>query len=231
MSRISHLPFTLLTLLTLIVLFYSCAHWLRRSHSSRELTSVLAELESRSVSDYAVETFDHLTLLGLKAERQLEVYGVKQGGPPELLVSFPFTGFSGRLGPKLREGDLQIPEGIYTVEYLNPNSRYHLSFKLNYPNEFDREMGKRDGRENLGFDIFIHGKSGTVGCIPIGDDAIEELFLMVAKIGIENVSVIIAPHDFRKGRPNPEIKEINWETELYHGIRSALSSLAKMPKG
>lgn len=85
------------------------------------------------------------------------------------------TGTSGTLGPKREEGDGQIPEGVYGVEDLNPNSLFHLSLKVSYPNAFDREMAKREGCGNLGGDIMVHGGSATVGCIPIGDDAIEEV--------------------------------------------------------
>ena len=58
--------------------------------------------------------------------------------------------FSGTLGPKLREGDGQIPEGIYGIGYLNPNSSYYLSLKVTYPNASDRARAKKDGRTNLG---------------------------------------------------------------------------------
>jgi len=62
-----------------------------------------------------------------------------------MIKSYPFTGFSGGLGPKLREGDGQIPEGVYAIEYLNPNSQFHLSVKLDYPNVFDKAKGRADG--------------------------------------------------------------------------------------
>ena len=122
----------------------------------------------------------------------------------------------------MREGDGQIPEGIYRVEYLNPNSSYHLSLKIDSPNAFDREKGRADGRERLGYDIFLHGKSVTVGCIPIGDEAIEELFTLVAQISPAKVAVIISPWDFRERDDEPEVDEISWEGELYEEVRSAL---------
>lgn len=139
------------------------------------------------------------------------------------IKTYPFTGFSGDLGPKLREGDGQIPEGIYAIEYLNPNSSYHLSMKVSYPNAFDRDKGSKDGRKSLGNDIFIHGKSVTIGCIPIGDAGIEELFLMVSEVGIEHVEVILAPYDMRRSTRTIEIAEIDWEAELYSEIHSVLA--------
>ncbi len=153
----------------------------------------------------------------------LEVWGIPESGQSEKLAVFPFTGYSGKLGPKLKEGDRQIPEGIYRIEYLNPNSSYHLSMKLDYPNAFDRAKGETDGREQLGYDIFIHGRSATIGCIPIGDPAIEQLFWMVAEVGPGNVEVVIAPYDMRASKQRIEIDGIDWEDELYALIDHALN--------
>ena len=132
-----------------------------------------------------------------------------------MIKSYPFTGFSGGLGPKLWEGDGQIPEGVYAIEYLNPNSQFHLSVKLDYPNVFDKAKGRADGRDRLGFDIFIHGGSATIGCIPIGDAGIEEVFLMVSEVGINNVTAIVSPYDMRTNTKRIEIPGIIWEQELY----------------
>ncbi len=68
------------------------------------------------------------------------------------------------------------------IEYLNPNSKFHLSMKVSYPNSFDREMAKLDNRDNLGGDIMIHGSNRSVGCIPIGDGGIEELYFLVKRV-------------------------------------------------
>jgi len=155
-----------------------------------------------------------LAILGFKEERSLELWKHREGGW-ELVRSYPFTGFCGTLGPKLREGDLQIPEGAYEVVSLNPNSSYHLSMEINYPNEFDRKMASREGRENLGFAIFIHGSDATAGCIPVGDENIEEIFYLIAKNGFRKTEVLIFPRDFRKGKPPTEIEGIDWESELY----------------
>lgn len=171
-----------------------------------------------------ISAFESLTLIGLKSERLLEVWAHQTGQPPQHITTYPFTGYSGKLGPKLREGDRQIPEGLYQIEYLNPNSSYHLSMKVNYPNAYDREKGKQDGRQKLGYDIFIHGKSVTIGCIPIGDPAIEELFAMVAKIGPAHTKVIFSPYDMRIKVMDLDIPDIDWEAELYQNIRLALLS-------
>ncbi|MCC5916938.1 MAG: L,D-transpeptidase family protein [Cryomorphaceae bacterium] len=172
-----------------------------------------------------LDTFPkQILLVGLKEEKTLEVWVRKDYGWKKL-KDYAFTGFSGILGPKLKQGDRQIPEGIYRVEYLNPNSAYHLSFKINYPNEFDRAKARLDNRTNLGGDIFIHGKDKTIGCIPIGDEGIEELFLMVSHALNRGITVIISPRDFRKNKSFPEIENINWENELYLKIKTALEEI------
>ena len=75
------------------------------------------------------------------------------------------------------EGDKQVPEGFYRIELLNPNSRYHLSLRVNYPNADDIERAREDRRDllNLGGDIMIHGGAESIGCIAIGNPAIEHL--------------------------------------------------------
>lgn len=167
-----------------------------------------------------------LILAAFKRERRLDVIAKTADGL-KFIKSYPFTAFSGQLGPKLRQGDRQIPEGIYKISYLNPNSSYYLSMKLSYPNALDKKMSKLSSRAAMGGDIFIHGKAVTIGCIPIGDEAIEELFLMVAAAK-RPVKVIIAPWDFREDPSFPEIAAIDWETALYRPVQRAL---ARLPRG
>src|SRR5436190_17143820 len=79
---------------------------------------------------------EQLVFVGLKAERVLQVYAKNGINGYRFLRSYPILAASGGPGPKLREGDLQVPEGIYPVESLNPNSRFHLSLRIGYPNAF-----------------------------------------------------------------------------------------------
>lgn len=161
-----------------------------------------------------------ITLIAFKQERRLELWK-RIRGKHQWIKSYPFTGYSGTLGPKRKEGDLQIPEGIYRIAYLNPNSSYHLSMKVSYPNRFDRKMARKDRRTRLGGDIFIHGKNVTIGCIPIGDRNIEELFTIIATNGVRNTRVLIAPNDLRI-RTAPSIKGIRWVGLLYTKLKRAL---------
>jgi murein L,D-transpeptidase YafK len=164
-----------------------------------------------------------LVLLGLKEERILEVWAYDKMGKPRKVVQYPILAASGNAGPKLREGDRQVPEGKYRIEGLNPNSSYHLSLKLNYPNEFDRRIAKAENRINLGGDIFIHGNSVSIGCLAIGDKAIEELFILVSKVGKDRVTAIIVPYDFRARAPSMGNAQA-WLDELYRGLERDLVS-------
>ncbi len=172
----------------------------------------------------AASTGGKLRILVFKNERSVEVQAPGWKAPR----IYPMTAFSGTLGPKLREGDGQIPEGIYGIGYLNPNSSYYLSLKVTYPSASDRARAKADGRTNLGGDIMIHGKAVTIGCVPVGDDAIEDIFYLANVVGINNVSVIIAPYDMRNGRkPELERSPLKWYPNLCREIEIALLGAAK----
>jgi hypothetical protein len=164
-----------------------------------------------------------LTLIGLKAERRLEVWhAVKKTW--RHLGTYPVLGASGQRGPKLREGDRQVPEGLYRVTALNPNSRFHLSLRLNYPNGRDLKFAEDEGRTAPGTDIYIHGGNESVGCLAVGDQAAEDLFALVAAVGVDRVSVILAPRDFRERLPDPEDAAGHpyWVRPLYREIAAAL---------
>jgi len=192
----------------------------------KEVTAALApSIEKRYQPKQLAELTDggEILLVAIKDEHRLELWKRPRGAKQHAhVLDFPWTATSGKPGPKLREGDRQIPEGVYRLEYLNPNSRYHLSMKIDYPNAFDRARGKEDGRRNLGGDIMIHGRAVTIGCIPLGNPGIEHLFYLVARNGLGNVRVIITPTDFRKSNPAPEIDGIDWEDDLYGIVRKAL---------
>jgi len=182
-------------------------------------SNLIPEFNRIGLDDFPYE----ISILAFKEERILEIY-TKIKNKWELLKSYGYTNFSGELGPKLKEGDKQIPEGIYKIEYLNPNSVYYLSLKVSYPNEFDKQKAQIEGRVKLGGDIFIHGKDLTVGCIPLGDDAIEEIFILATQVQNKDINVIISPLDFRKNDNNPTIDFVDWEEELYDLIKAELKN-------
>ena len=167
-----------------------------------------------------------LVFVGLKAEKTLQVYAKSGTNGFQFVRSYPILAASGVAGPKLREGDRQVPEGIYGIELLNPNSRYHLSLRVSYPNVFDRERARKERRTKLGGDIMIHGKAVSIGCLAVGDKAAEDLFVLAADTGLKQIAVILSPVDFRAGKAVPDgVTLPKWTSELYPQIMSRLAEL------
>ena len=110
-----------------------------------------------------------------KESSELELW--VDSGPRFLhLQTWPICTWSGQLGPKLRQGDGQAPEGFYQVSasQLNPHSRFHLAFNLGYPNAFDR------AHQRTGDFLMVHGNCVSIGCYAMGDAAIEEIYTLLA---------------------------------------------------
>lgn len=169
-----------------------------------------------------------LIFVGLKEEKTLEVWARSGTNRFKLIRSDPIKAASGVAGPKLREGDRQVPEGIYRIELLNPNSSYHLSLRIGYPNEFDRAQAAKEGRTNLGGDIMIHGKAVSIGCLAMGDEAAEDLFVLAADAGIEKITIILSPVDFRAGKTLPKSAKLpDWTGPLYQEIKTRLAALPR----
>ncbi|GBC59806.1 hypothetical protein DENIS_0747 [Desulfonema ishimotonii] len=183
----------------------------------------LAEPDLRKKFKEAGAVFppEKAALLAVKDERIIELWA-GSNGKWTYISEYPILAASGVSGPKLREGDRQVPEGIYRITGLNPNSSYHLSMKLNYPNAFDLKNATLEGRTAPGSDIFIHGKSVSIGCLAIGDAAIEALFVLVGIIGVANTEVIIAPGDPRKSPLIAPEGSAQWVNELYHTIERSV---------
>ena len=168
-----------------------------------------------------------LIFVGLKEEKRLEVYAKSGTNNFKPIRNYLVRAASGVAGPKLKEGDRQVPEGIYQIESLNPNSSYHLSLRVNYPNAFDRAQAAKENRTNLGGDIMIYGKAVSIGCLAMGDEAAEDLFVLAADTGIKKITVILAPVDFRAGKALPEDARTNaWTPALYTEIKTHLAKLS-----
>jgi murein L,D-transpeptidase YafK len=110
-----------------------------------------------------------------KKEAELEVWKLKPDGRYAKLKTYPMCRWSGQLGPKLREGDRQVPEGFYSIApgQLNPNSSYYLSFNVGYPNAYDRAQGATGGT------IMVHGACSSAGCFSMTDRQIAEIYAIV----------------------------------------------------
>lgn len=172
-----------------------------------------------------------LAFLIFKDTKTFELYArMKDSDHWRYVRSYPVEAASGHLGPKLHEGDYQVPEGIYHITAMNPNSRFDLSLHLNYPNHFDRAMAARAHRENLGGNIFIHGSDRSIGCIALGDDTIEQLFPLVYDAGERHVLVVIAPNDFRREPVNTNTEHLAWLPVLYANLSKELAQFP-IPRG
>ena len=159
-----------------------------------------------------------LTLLAFKEEQQLEIWSGRKK-----LASYPILAASGDIGPKRREGDRQVPEGFYRLTVLNPNSAYHLSIRVDYPNAEDIAHRTAE-RGQMGGDIYIHGNAVSIGCLAMGDDAIEEIFPLIATVGLRNCRILIAPTDLRtKSAPDTDDP---WVKSLYVRLKKALKAFS-----
>lgn len=146
--------------------------------------------EERGIRYPAAEMFIRI----FKRERTLEVWVRPDGNPSfELLKNYDICALAGELGPKREQGDSQVPEGFYAVDFFNPQSDYLLSLHVDYPNVRDRRIG---GATNLGGDIYIHGGCNSDGCLAVTDEGIMELYWMAVEAraaGQELIPVHIFP--------------------------------------
>lgn len=128
---------------------------------------------SRELKVHQLELGSPIFIRIFKESKELEVW-VKKGDRFQLFKNYPIHYFSGTLGPKLKEGDRQAPEGFYYVSAsrMNPNSRFHLSFNLGYPNKYDRGLGR------TGSALMVHGNTVSIGCFAMTDPLIEEIYTL-----------------------------------------------------
>lgn len=146
-----------------------------------------------------------------KSLRILQVWG--SDGPKKrfrLIQTYDIAAMSGELGPKRKEGDLQVPEGIYYIDRFNPQSRFRLSLGLNYPNAADRKFADR---ERPGGDIFIHGNQVSIGCMAMTDAKIDQIYILALQAknaGQQRIPVHVFPfpltrENLEKNSGNPDL--------------------------
>jgi len=130
-----------------------------------------------------------------------------------LIKTYHICALSGILGPKRWEGDRQVPEGFYFIDEFNPKSDYYLSLLINYPNYSDSMLG---GNTKLGGNIYIHGGCVTIGCMPMTNEIIQELYVVCLNArlnGENNIPVHIYPTRFTKPGMNFLNREYGRDTE------------------
>lgn len=150
----------------------------------------------------------YLYIRSFKYDALLEVWVKGERNEPfKLFKTYKVCALAGTLGPKRIQGDYQVPEGFYHINEFNPNSNYHLSLGLNYPNLSDRLLS--DSLQPGG-DIYIHGSCVTTGCIPITDQQMDELYIlaMYAKNqGQDFIPVHIFPVNFKNSKSEDYLKK------------------------
>jgi murein L,D-transpeptidase YafK len=206
----------------------SARAWARsKGVGQRTVAEVVAAYGPRVATKYKAIAADRqvewppksITLLTFKKEKRLEVWAKNMNGDNRQLASYQILASSGTVGPKRKEGDRQVPEGFYKWPSLNPNSRYHLSIKVDYPNSED--IANRTVPKNkMGGDIFIHGDQVSIGCIAIGNAGIEEVFCLAA--WADKREIIISPVDFRATAT--ATSKDPWVNSLYRRLKKALDS-------
>lgn len=168
-----HAPRLLLLLLFVSAVPVSAAAPPTSSRAEEAVARVRPALEAR-LREQGLAWGDPVFLRIFKEPARLEVW-LRAGEKYKLFTTYRVCFFSGSLGPKMREGDNQAPEGFYFVPpaALNPSSNYHLSFNLGYPNAYDRAHGR------TGSLIMVHGGCVSVGCFAMTDARIEEIYALV----------------------------------------------------
>jgi murein L,D-transpeptidase YafK len=188
-SMFAHRKFAPMMRIFLIALF--CIHSLATQGQSTLLSQQLQfPRVQKAIENYGSILENELNALGLDTGRSFDIYfrAFKEEEELEVWIKEPhenqyrkfttwiFCSSVGFLGPKRQQGDRQIPEGFYNISMLNPQSDYHLSMKINYPNASDRILGHP---QRPGGQIFMHGGCETIGCIPMTDSIIEKAYVLV----------------------------------------------------
>ena len=145
-----------------------------------------------------------------KKEAELEIWKQQADGQYTLLKTYPMCRWSGQLGPKVKEGDRQVPEGFYTITpgQMNPNSAYYLSFNVGYPNAYDRAHGYSGGS------IMVHGACSSAGCFSMTDDQIAEIYAVAREAfgggqrasQMQSLPFRMTPENLAKHRFDPNMK-------------------------
>jgi murein L,D-transpeptidase YafK len=178
-------------------IFFQTASFKQQQQNFERVKNAYIEKEAIVKQYFTQKHFNasgfHLFIQAFKKEQKLEIW-IREKNKPEyaLLTTYNFCSTSGVLGPKRKEGDKQIPEGVYQINHFNPVSNFHLSLGINYPNASDKILSDS---QRPGSAIYIHGNCVTIGCIPITDDKIKELYILAIEAR-NNGQISIPVHIF-----------------------------------
>lgn len=170
-------------------------------------------------SSFEISDFE-IMLKAYKYEESLKVFiRKKKTAEWQFFKDYPFCASSGTLGPKEKEWDMQIPEGYYHINHFNPNSSFFLSLGVSYPNKADKI--KRPAQRK-GDGIYIHGGCATIGCIPLTDEPIKELYLLCAfakSNGQSEIPVHILPFQFSQPKFDSAVKLFPQHLDFWNTLK------------
>jgi hypothetical protein len=165
-----------------------------------------------------------MTWIALKEEKQLMLFAKNKTGAYKQVLSYPIIGTSGVAGPKLKEGDKQVPEGFYKIAGFRPNLVAHIGMDVSYPNAADKAHAQAEKRRNLGCDILIHGSKWSTGCLAMGNEPIEEMFVLAHDVDPKNIALVFAPCNLVHAAPVIDFKkQPAWLRDLYRELRTEMS--------
>jgi len=166
-----------------------------------EMLALMQEKHTTKGAPILIRTF--------KKEAELEIWKMTADGSYTHLKTYPMCRWSGQLGPKMREGDRQVPEGFYTITpgQMNPNSNYYLSFNVGYPNAYDKAHGYTGGM------IMVHGDCSSAGCYSMTDEQIAEIYAIAREafsggqqaIQMQSMPFRMTPENLAKHRLDPNM--------------------------
>ncbi len=170
-----------------------------------------------------------LKIMAYKAEGKLELWlKTKANRDYKLFRTYDFCAHSGTLGPKVIEGDGQTPEGFYKINVFNPMSSFHLSLGVDYPNATDLARTGKDRKP--GGDIYIHGNCVTVGCIPLTDEKIKEVYVLAVEArnaGQQDIPVTIMPFRMNKANLDKYLQTYPNQKTFWEGLYSTYTKQNK----
>lgn len=178
---------------------------------SEKISSIIHRLSELNISLNEL----NILIVAYKREKELEIW-VKRKYNKEFqkLIEYNICSISGELGPKRKEWDAQIPEGFYHIVSFNPTSFFHLSFSINYPNKSDKILSPFS---ELGNDICIHGGCTTIGCLPMTNDIIQEIYIYAIESkanGQRKIPIYIFPTRMDDFNYSELLKEYGKRNEL-----------------
>nr|WP_295890068.1 murein L,D-transpeptidase family protein [uncultured Devosia sp.] len=151
----------------------ACGGFLPKSSDNRH-NQPLSSLVQAGLRNMGSSPGEAMVIRIFKEEKTLEVWKRTSAGQFKMFKTYEICAFSGELGPKIKEGDRQSPEGFYTITpgLMNPRSNYYLAFNTGFPNKFDRVWGR------TGSDLMVHGDCSSRGCYAMTDDGIAEIYAL-----------------------------------------------------